>query len=489
MVWVNDCYPTVTDCTFENIYSGGTNIYYYAYQSGPTSPEISRNSIAGGYCGIRIDGNSSSTTPIILGNQISETSGYGVHCSGLVEGANLQYMIIQNNDVGMYVESGVGDIHDSDFINNNDYGLLNESGAILDAANNYWGHATGPTHTSNPGGVGDRVSDDVNFLPFSGDPVVGEPPTIWIAPSRIDVDLFPEHVANDTIRIGNSGLQPIEYNISEASSADKKSRTDIEWLSVNPLSGIVEHGQSATIDVMVSSEGMPEDQYTAFLIVSSNDPDNDLVVVPVQMNVSQVFIYGPADGDTVAVGSSTDISWDAENPDDVAAVDLWYSVDGGQTFPHLIAEDLPNTPPFTWTVGGGGADSCQIQIDVEYVGGESCQNISRGYFTIVEDVSNVTGEDVLPQKYSLMCNYPNPFNPRTTIIYDLPEQTRVDLVIYDIAGRLVSSPVRGEMRNVGRHRIVWDGRDLNGRVVAAGVYFYRLETPTFVDTRRMTLIK
>ena len=155
----------------------------------------------------------------------------------------------------------------------------------------------------------------------------------------------------------------------------------------------------------------------------------------------------------------------------------------------LIAEDLPNTPPFTWTVGGGGADSCQIQIDVEYVGGESCQNISRGYFTIVEDVSNVTGEDVLPQKYSLMCNYPNPFNPRTTIIYDLPEQTRVDLVIYDIAGRLVSSPVRGEMRNVGRHRIVWDGRDLNGRVVAAGVYFYRLETPTFVDTRRMTLIK
>ncbi len=83
---------------------------------------------------------------------------------------------------------------------------------------------------------------------------------------------------------------------------------------------------------------------------------------------------------------------------------------------------------------------------------------------------------------------PNPFNPTTTIHYDLATQAKVDLKVYDVAGRLVRALV-GETRPAGSHQVVWDGRDGRGNPTASGVYFVRMIADSQVFTKKMVLLK
>lgn len=99
----------------------------------------------------------------------------------------------------------------------------------------------------------------------------------------------------------------------------------------------------------------------------------------------------------------------------------------------------------------------------------------------------------LPGGFVLDQNFPNPFNPETTIRYQLPFEGRVTLAVYDLAGRLVAKLEQG-VCSAGEHRVKWQGRDQIGRMVASGVYFYRLqaagrEGQSFAVTKKMTLMK
>jgi Endonuclease I/Lamin Tail Domain/FlgD Ig-like domain len=85
-------------------------------------------------------------------------------------------------------------------------------------------------------------------------------------------------------------------------------------------------------------------------------------------------------------------------------------------------------------------------------------------------------------------NAPNPFNPATTIAYELDTTAQVDLQIFDLSGRLVRTLFQGS-EEAGSHQKVWRGRDQAGRSVATGVYFYRLQAGGEVETRRMLLAK
>ncbi len=85
-------------------------------------------------------------------------------------------------------------------------------------------------------------------------------------------------------------------------------------------------------------------------------------------------------------------------------------------------------------------------------------------------------------------NVPNPFNPSTTISYELESAEQVDLQVFDLAGRLVRTLYSGS-ESAGQHEKVWMGRDQTGQTVATGVYFYRLRAGREVETRRMLLVK
>ena len=94
----------------------------------------------------------------------------------------------------------------------------------------------------------------------------------------------------------------------------------------------------------------------------------------------------------------------------------------------------------------------------------------------------------LPTVSTLHANYPNPFNPMTTIAFDLAVSGRVRIDIYSIDGRRIRTLVDGTY-TAGSHSEVWNGRDRSGRSVASGTYLYTMEGPRIKQTRRMLLIK
>jgi hypothetical protein len=97
-------------------------------------------------------------------------------------------------------------------------------------------------------------------------------------------------------------------------------------------------------------------------------------------------------------------------------------------------------------------------------------------------------DEAVAERPALLTNSPNPFNPKTTIAYTLPEAGHVTLSVYDVAGRLVRTLDDAE-REAGPHSVVWDGTDDGGLGVGSGVYFCRLESDEILETRSMVLLK
>jgi aminopeptidase N len=94
----------------------------------------------------------------------------------------------------------------------------------------------------------------------------------------------------------------------------------------------------------------------------------------------------------------------------------------------------------------------------------------------------------LPRQVILYSNYPNPFNPVSTIRFELPHSSQVSLIVYDILGREVAQLVDG-YTEPGYHQTRWDGRDHSGREVPSGVYIARLVTPEYTKSIKMLLLK
>lgn len=84
---------------------------------------------------------------------------------------------------------------------------------------------------------------------------------------------------------------------------------------------------------------------------------------------------------------------------------------------------------------------------------------------------------------------PNPFNPQVAIMFSLERPERINLAIYDLAGRLVRTLHEGSDLNAGDHQVFWNGRDRSGRAAPAGVYFFRVRAGDFDETRRILMVK
>jgi hypothetical protein len=103
------------------------------------------------------------------------------------------------------------------------------------------------------------------------------------------------------------------------------------------------------------------------------------------------------------------------------------------------------------------------------------------------DVDDNSG-DALPVRFEVFQNYPNPFNPSTNITFALPEASRVQVVVYNVIGARVAVLFDGR-RPAGEHTVEWNGRDSQGNAVPTGVYFYRITAGSFVDTKKMVLVR
>ncbi len=96
--------------------------------------------------------------------------------------------------------------------------------------------------------------------------------------------------------------------------------------------------------------------------------------------------------------------------------------------------------------------------------------------------------ELIPAVTSLKGNYPNPFNPETTISFGMNKAGKVEVAIYNILGQRVKT-LLSENRSAGNHTVVWNGKDSNNRSVSSGVYFYRMTTEGYSKTSKMILMK
>jgi len=89
----------------------------------------------------------------------------------------------------------------------------------------------------------------------------------------------------------------------------------------------------------------------------------------------------------------------------------------------------------------------------------------------------------------LLGNFPNPFNPTTEIRFALSDRSAVDIQIFDLQGRLVKDLTHGRLFEAGSHGVQWDGTNTTGQAQASGVYFYRMDSDEYSETRKMMLVK
>jgi len=135
---------------------------------------------------------------------------------------------------------------------------------------------------------------------------------------------------------------------------------------------------------------------------------------------------------------------------------------------------------FEWDVTGALATGEMVAIK------------SHSFSTVIDDPNY---ESTLPEKYWLYHNYPNPFNPATTISYDLKAWSRITLDVFDILGRNIMTLENG-LKAPGRHHVQWFGKDTRGSQMSSGVYFYHLKVQdhitgkeTYTHTEKMMIVK
>ena len=104
-------------------------------------------------------------------------------------------------------------------------------------------------------------------------------------------------------------------------------------------------------------------------------------------------------------------------------------------------------------------------------------------------VGGVLDIQTTPTEFALLQNFPNPFNPETTIGYELAESADVTLQIYNVVGQVVRTLMAAEPQSVGRYQVRWDGIDDRGTPVSSGIYFYQISAGKFQDVRKLMLLK
>jgi len=276
------------------------------------------------------------------------------------------------------------------------------------------------------------------------------------------------------------------------------------WVTLDPGAGAVSPRGSVNIQAGIVTTGVGTGRYGTTLLLHSNDPVRPVVEVPIELRVLaavtatamkispstlqtrtggkqvQAFVELPAALDPTRVVLSS-----VRFQGTVPSTQMRIGDFDGNGIPDLsflfdrasVVAALPPGDPVDVTVTG------EVQ-DVALFTGHATVHVVRPRVA-----STATEEERdLPRVAALHQNRPNPFNPSTSIGFDLPQESTALLTIRTADGRVVRTLIDGRV-TAGRRQIVWDGRDDHGRRAASGVYFYKLSAGAYQASRRLVLLK
>ncbi len=319
---------------------------------------------------------------------------------------------------------------------------------------------------------------------------------------------------------------------------------EIIWLDQNDGWGNIFGGESATAVVTLQFDpDLSIDLRIPFKIKGDEYGDDPHVIV------GKLHLHGPWDqsidvlspngGEIWVPGELRQLSWTCSGP--MTHVDLDLSRDGGYYWESL-AEAVPNNGLYEWSVtgpltaaaclrvsesgggssdtsdddfiihqpvdwlslpvaqgdaGAGEVDSLTVRVDADGLnpGHEYCAYIeirsnAAESLVVVPVFLNLipTTVDPAPSAVGMLGCYPNPFNPSTTMSFDLESAGPVRLEVFDLRGRPLRVLADAELP-AGRHERIWDGRDAAGRVLPSGVYFARMESGSAIRIGKLLLLK
>ena len=193
--------------------------------------------------------------------------------------------------------------------------------------------------------------------------------------------------------------------------------------------------------------------------------------------VTSVTVTAPNGGETWGVGTMQNITWTSSGVTDVK---IELSTDNGSNWSDIIAS-TPSSGTYNWTVPNTPSTQCLVRISD--VSNPSTMDESDAVFTI--EIAPGVEDDLsgIPDSYQLLQNFPNPFNPTTTIYYGLPQESSVELIVYDVLGNEILK-ISEDQKPAGYHKFDFDASQLK-----SGVYFYRIDAGDFVKTMKMVLMK
>ena len=454
--------------------------------------------VTGDFTYIRLLNTNSATVHSIASLNLRYSS-YGISVEN-VNQVMIDSSLFANNTYGLYRPgTGTTTVTNSEFRQNNT-GLYNTSGgtvtisgtnfsdhsgsainqafnSTITAANNYWGAATGPLVTNgpdlNPGGTGDRIivsTGTVNYRPFytgrsgvlAGD--VSQNGQI----TAFDASLILQHlVASITL----DGLQQAAADVTVDGSVSPLDASLILRYVVGYISGF------KSLPALPSKNAVAP-SYLVRTSPTGQDNEVDLIV-----SVRGDGIYGSQ----MSV-SFSESKWALVSVSKTTLSDAFLiaqSSSGGIVKVALAGAEAPKED--------GDWVSVRFRSLEE---GASASDIQLKQFIFNEAgiaTSTETEDAVIPAFFALGQNFPNPFNPSTTVTYDVPVPSVVTLKVYDVLGRQVATLYDGQ-QTAGVFNVQWNGAGDNGSRATSGVYFVAMSAQAqdgqmFRSVRKMVLTK
>jgi hypothetical protein len=276
---------------------------------------------------------------------------------------------------------------------------------------------------------------------------------------------------------GTIGLQ-VAYNSAYVeNNLAVKISAEPDWLGADPIIGRLYNGNSVDIELTFVTEDFPLGDYSMDMVVSSNDPVNPTITVPVTMSIVipvELSLFRAE-----AEKNSVKLNWTTASEVNNSG----FAVERRQT-----SENQWKQAGFVEGRGSTTEQQRYSYSDKELGAGKYIYRLKQiDYDGSYEYSSEVEVEVLPPQEYALMQNYPNPFNPATTIEYTLPENADVRIDVYSVLGELVTALVNNRVE-AGYQKISFDAS-----MLPSGTYIYRInakgQTKTFVESKKMLLLR
>jgi hypothetical protein len=277
---------------------------------------------------------------------------------------------------------------------------------------------------------------------------------------------------------GNDGLQ-IAYNSSYVTNnLAVQISAEPEWLTIDHFTGQLYAGNSIAIIMMMETEGLEMGDYSMDMEITTNDPQNLSMVVPISMTVGTIPVE--------LASFNADV-----NDENVLLKWTTASELNNRGFEVERSNVEIKQSELSWNkvvfLEGRGTTTEIVQysyVDKPDAPGKYTYRLKQIDFDGTVTYSNAIEVDIKgPKDYALYQNFPNPFNPSTIIKIALPEKSSVTLTIYNMLGEKIKDLLVGD-KEAGYHQINFDASNL-----PSGVYLYKLSSGKFNSTKKMVLIK